>query len=531
MRRDVDERGIEIPDKNSRITRRGNKLRRFPQHSWIWFYVMSNHTRTKIYTVIVATSAVGLTLLSALFWQPSIDLSKLWLIPTLITLVALAGRFPFKVSPQGDATVLTVPLLVAVLLLHPVEAVVVGVAGSAVSEVLLRARPNVALFNVAANGLVAVLAGLVFWGLTSGTGTGFSTAPAIIYAVTAAFVLYVANLVILFGMITLVKGSGFWERWREAWSFEAILDISLLIFGLFAAQLVILAPWWLGVLTVAFIVTYYGYRRSVQQAVEKTRLAEELAQNLYQLKQTQAQLIQSAKLAGIGTLAAGLAHEINNPLTIITGRAELFLTKLKKQPEYGLSDNAVKDVEDIQEMGARISTIMKQLLSYSRRSEYLEEISLEAVIDDSTQLLRGKIENKDINLVREFQEIPPVRGIENQLQQVFINLISNAIDAVEVHGTVAVGCSVSGDTAVAYVKDTGSGISPEIRERLFEPFFTTKDIGEGTGLGLYICHKIVTEHHGDIELSSEEGAGTTVTVKLPVATSGKRSEGRHTTAA
>lgn len=492
---------------------------------------LSKDTRSTIFAAVIVAAALALAAASVVMWPVMLSTQRAWLVPTLVLLVALAGRFPFRVSPQGDATVLTVPLLIAVLMLHPAIAVTIGAVGTAIAEILIRPRLKVAVFNVGANSLTAALAGITVWWLDGGNAIGEFTAIELLYAVAAGLVLYVSNLAILFGMITIIKGSGFWQRWREAWSFEAFLDISLLLYGLLAVQLTNLAWWWLVVLSVPFIVNYYGYRRSVQQAVEKTKLAEELAENLSELKQAQAQVVQSAKLAGIGTLAAGLAHEINNPLTIVTGRAELFLTKLERDPAYGSTPQAARDVRDIKAMGERMSTIMKQLLSYSRRAEYLSEVDLEAILDDSVQLLNGSIQHKGINLVKQYGSVPLVRGVANQLQQVFVNLISNAIDAVPGQGTVTVGTCYQDGTARVFVQDTGAGIPPEIQERLFEPFFTTKDVGKGTGLGLYISHKIVTEHDGSIALESQVGRGTTVSVSLPATAIATPDEGKSASAA
>jgi signal transduction histidine kinase len=223
----------------------------------------------------------------------------------------------------------------------------------------------------------------------------------------------------------------------------------------------------------------------------------------------------------VGTLAAGLAHEINNPLTIITGRAELLIAKLRRNPETIVSDQTIKEIQNIHDMGIRISTIMKQLLTYSRRSEYLTDVQLNMVLDDAEQLLQTKIERKGIEIIKEYDHPPHIRGVANQLQQVFVNILGNAVDASPEQSRITMGYKTWDDVVVAFVKDEGSGMSKELQEHIFEPFFTTKGIGEGTGLGLYICHKIIEEHEGEIEISSREGEGTTFSIKLPLAVAHK----------
>lgn len=477
---------------------------------------MGREVLTRGYIAGIGFMAVLLASVSTWLWPLALEMQRIWLLPVLVIMVSLAARFPFKVSPQGDATLVTVPLFMAALLLHPLEAGLVGIVGTAISERLLKAPPRVMAYNSGVSGLVGVLAGTVFWGLRPEAAAVFS--PGVVLAAAlAGLVLHVSDLSLLFGMITIVKGRNVLQRWREAWAFEAVQEGSLLIMGLVGAQLVMFAWWWALILVVPFVVAYYGFRRSVEETSHKTRLAEELEQKLRELEEAQAQLIQSAKLATVGTLAAGVAHEINNPLTIITGRAELFLARLQKSREYAASDKALQDIQDIYKMGMRISTIVNQLLAYSRRSDHLAEVRLDKVMEDSLTFLQGKLEKKGVNVVRELQPMPAVQGVANQLQQVFVNLVGNALDATPAWGTVTLGCYVQDGMAVAYVRDTGIGIPDELKERIFEPFFTTKEVGKGTGLGLFICHKIIADHQGEITFESKQGEGTTFWVKFLLA--------------
>ena len=271
-----------------------------------------------------------------------------------------------------------------------------------------------------------------------------------------------------------------------------------------------------GLLTKASI--YWSDERAKgNDAAEKALLAEELERNLKELKELQAQLVQSAKLASVGTLAAGVAHEINNPIFAIAGRAELLL---KSSDKHLASEKAVTYVETMQEMSGRITQIVRQLLDYSRPTTDKVDVSIEQAMDGAVGLLGSKLNAKRLEIERDFAVSPPILGVDNQIQQVFVNLIGNAIDATSEWGEITLGSRVDEDgMVVAYVKDTGVGVSADIQDQLFEPFFTTKAPGKGTGLGLFICHTIITNHGGEIGVESKQGEGTTVWVKLPMSAS------------
>jgi signal transduction histidine kinase len=478
---------------------------------------MNRKRYEKIYTVAVIIAALALSALSAIVWPWTPGVSHPALLAALTVLVAVTGRFPFKVSPQADATLVTVPLFMAVLILHPIEAALVGAVGIFVSEVLLKAPVRVLSFNVGANGVVAASAGIIFWLIRPGELGGFDLAI-VLAAGTAGLALTVIDLSLIFGLVTIVKGRGFWQRWNESWAFESILDGSQLAIGFLGAHIIMMgAGWALAILALPVVAAYYAFSRSVSEVVQKTKLAEELDENLHQLKEAQSQLIQSAKLATVGTLAAGIAHDINNPLTVITARGEILLSRIKASGQQVDLDKVSSGIQDMHTMAMRISTIVNQLLNYSRRSEdLLAKVGLTDIMEDALPLLERKIEKKNINLIKEYEYLPTVNVVPNQITQVFMNLVSNAIDAMPDEGTVTLGCMVENGTAIGYVRDDGTGIPPEVLERIFEPFFTTKEVGKGTGLGLFICHKIINDHGGELSVESRMGEGTTFFVKLPV---------------
>jgi PAS domain S-box-containing protein len=236
------------------------------------------------------------------------------------------------------------------------------------------------------------------------------------------------------------------------------------------------------------------------------------------------QLQISEKMASIGLLAAGVAHEVNTPLTGISSFTQMLLD--------GADPNDPRTVllEKIERQTFRAAKIVNGLLNLSRpgtSSNERIEVDLNAVITDVFSLLEHQFEVGRIKVRRELASTPVrVLGIEHQLQQVFLNLFLNARDAMPRGGWLSVTTRVDGDRVVAEIADTGSGIPAEQLARIYDPFFTTKAIGRGTGLGLSITYGIVREHDGTINCDSAVGQGTRFTLALPVAVAGVRSATR-----
>jgi len=245
-----------------------------------------------------------------------------------------------------------------------------------------------------------------------------------------------------------------------------------------------------------------------RQSVENLRSAKK------KLEETQAQLVQSEKLAGIGQLAAGVAHELNNPLSGVMGFSQLLLD----DPE--LSGQHRKDVETILGQSQRCKTIIQNLLQFSRRRDpKVETLDLIVLLKATLNLVAYEFTTSGIKMVQTLpSSLPPIHGDSNQLQQVFVNLLTNAQQAMA-------GCSKQSLTVEAghtsthsyiRIRDTGAGIAPEIMSKIFDPFFTTKPVGQGTGLGLSICYGIIQEHAGKITVESKPEEGSTFTVELPI---------------
>ena len=253
---------------------------------------------------------------------------------------------------------------------------------------------------------------------------------------------------------------------------------------------------------------------ALQAAVarENSRLYEAEKQQVAELKRTQAQLIQSTKLAAIGELAANIAHEINNPLTSVLG----FASYLAEQVPPGQPWREELDL--IQEEAGRARDIVRDLLHFSRQREFIPQITdLNTVLEQTLAMVRRQGALESITLREEYASgLAPVEVDVPRIKQVVLNLINNAVYVMKDRGgSLTIRSSASGDTVQVEVIDTGTGIAPEHMHRIFEPFFTTKPEVSGTGLGLSVSLGIVESHGGSIEVQSEFGKGSTFTVKLP----------------
>jgi PAS domain S-box-containing protein len=237
-----------------------------------------------------------------------------------------------------------------------------------------------------------------------------------------------------------------------------------------------------------------------------------IVEDITEFKRLLDQTIQSEKLAEVGRLTAGIAHEINNPLAMVA-----YATELLKR-EKPLSSFQEEMLEKIEMEVERLKNLTGGLLSFSSSRDTQNRIvNLNDLILEVLKLLRFELQRKSIEFVTEFGEIPVLRVDPNKIKQVIINLVMNAAHAMQGQGkiTVTTGMNESGMLELQ-VRDSGPGIPNEIQEEVFAPFFTTKPEGEGTGLGLYICQNIIREHGGTMTLESQPGEGTVFCISFPV---------------
>lgn len=233
-----------------------------------------------------------------------------------------------------------------------------------------------------------------------------------------------------------------------------------------------------------------------------------------ELKKAQEQLIRSAKMAAIGTIAAGMAHEINNPLGIILINTQMLKESIRDETKR-------KMLETIERAVKRCKEITQNLLKYSRGQSVGEFklVDVNEIIKETCKMLSPYFRKFGIEVITNYGNVPKIMGSYGELQQVFTNLLLNAVDAVRKvkrKGRIEISSYLEGKTIKVKIKDNGCGIPKKYMEKIFDPFFTTKKVGEGTGLGLYISLKIIENHKGNITVSSEEGNGTEFLITLPV---------------
>lgn len=282
--------------------------------------------------------------------------------------------------------------------------------------------------------------------------------------------------------------------------------------------------------------------RDRTQALEKSN--QEVKKSYKELQTTQAQLVQSEKMASLGQLVAGIAHEVNNPVSFIYGNmdhldeyikdlkevlSEFMNLKSLDTEEKEKMDNLIQEMDlsfilkDLDKLikscknGAeRTKDIVASLRSFSRLDEAdIKHVDIHEGINSTLEILTHLYKNR-INVHKNYGNVPKVQCYAGQLNQVFMNLLSNAAQAIKDKGDVWIETQAKGNNVIISFKDNGKGISEEDKIKLFTPFFTTKPVGEGTGLGLSISYGIVEKHNGRIWAESEEGVGTTFNIEIPV---------------
>ncbi len=268
--------------------------------------------------------------------------------------------------------------------------------------------------------------------------------------------------------------------------------------------------------------------RSIQMQENLRRwnveLEKKVEERTKELKETQAQLVQAEKLASIGTLAGGIAHEINNPLTAVLTNAQM----LKMSGE--VEDKESLDL--IEEGAKRCKTIIEKLMKYARKTvevERFQEVDVNKVVETVCNFLEYQLKQENIEVIAAPSKVGPVSGIANELEQVLTNLILNSRDAIRDSGRkgrVEIKTDQQNGFVNVTISDNGVGIKKETLSRIFDPFYTTKDVGKGTGLGLTICAAIVEKHKGNISAASEEGRGASFTIQF-LATKGEPLSGKN----
>ena len=240
---------------------------------------------------------------------------------------------------------------------------------------------------------------------------------------------------------------------------------------------------------------------------------------LRQLEESQAQLLQAQKVASVGQMAAGVAHELNNPLMVILGNTQLALRMLTRapQPVEKLRPELTELLQALDQESHRAKTIVSNLLDFVRvRPPAQVPSDLHALLEESLKLVEHQASLQSVEVERRYAPaLPPVLVDPSQIKQVFLNVILNAVQAMPNGGKLTFETSATERAVRVEVRDTGVGIPEEQIAKIFDPFFTTKEPGKGTGLGLFICYGIIERHRGTLRVASKPGEGTTITIELP----------------
>jgi two-component system NtrC family sensor kinase len=272
-----------------------------------------------------------------------------------------------------------------------------------------------------------------------------------------------------------------------------------------------------------FEMSFRGYREA---NAELQRLNQDLRDAYAELQAQQVQLVQSAKMASLGQLVAGVAHEINNPLAFIASHLRTATTSLSKVAAELAQITVVSATEDLErarnrlhesEIGAeRIRELVLKLRTFSRLDEgEQKDASVRECVGSVLTILDHRLKNR-IKVETHFGYPDVVECFPALLNQAIMNLVSNAIDAIEGEGNISIATGADAESYLIAVTDTGRGIPESLRQKVLEPFFTTKPVGQGTGLGLSITYSIAQRHRGSLQLTAAEGGGTVATFRFPL---------------
>ncbi len=463
----------------------------------------------RIYIALLAVAAVAAVALLEVN-RPFYFSSSIILQMVFLALACLAEPYPVHVAPKTKVSVTTAAVFAAVLLFEPLAAVIIAGVSMAVSHLFLKQKKTWAnrFFDVSQVILVTAGASLVYGVLgTMSASPALISAYGIFRVVAAAAAMYLLNTVAVSVIVALQLRKNFFNIWIAGVKSSAVEEIALVAIGFISALLVQQAPWAVALLLVPVVVIYYSFKRMAA-------LNLKVESQLDELKAVQSQLVESARMASIGTMAAGIAHQINNPMFVIRGRAEILC---EDADEHLKTPSAKRAVQVIFEMADRVSRIVNSLLPHSQISEDgVASSDVNESVRNALLLLEPKILKSNVEISMKLAEnLPLCMGDACEIQEMLINLVDNACNAMPQGGKLSVSTRITGSGISIRVADTGTGISAEKMANIFNPFFTTRKGSGGVGLGLYVSRHIAEKRGGSIKVESQPGKGTAFDILLP----------------
>jgi signal transduction histidine kinase/CheY-like chemotaxis protein len=453
-----------------------------------------------------------------------------WSFAVLATIAVGVGARAIVKIPRvkGEVTVSDTFIFLTMMLYDGEAAVLLAAVETFCSSLRITKTWLTVFFNVgimACSTLLTVWAGRAFFGRLPDAVTQEFTAHSISFLCAVALVQYVSNSGLAAAREALRDGQPLWQTWKRSYLWISITTLSGASAAMVVARLINATGFYsvVLILPIIFIVyfTYQTYLKNVEvaeaQAEQARKHVKELSRYIEEQERIRVQFLQVEKLSAVGSLASGVAHDFNNCLASISGRAELML-KYTSDPKMrrGL-ELIVKSARDGAKTVKRIQDFARQ-----RQDRDFEPVSVDQVLLDVGEITRPRWKDSaeaggvHISLTVSNASGAHVLGDASELRDVLVNMVFNAVDAMPAGGHITLAAERLDEKVSITVRDTGTGMIPEVRSRVFDPFFTTKGV-EGMGLGLSVSYGVVRRHGGTIKVESEVGRGSTFRVLLPLA--------------
>jgi len=470
----------------------------------------ANSSRRGLNLYIVALTAAAICLAGLLgVYRPIASPVDPILAIAFLIIIGIAGIFPIHVAPKTKVNVTTAAVFSVILLFAPLAAVIITGAGVAASQLFIKKKTWInRLFSISQAVLFTAAGALVYNSLSAMKGSpALVSGYGIYYAFVAAVAMYMVNSAAVSAAAGLQMHKNAVSIWLDGTRKALIQELALLTIGLSTALIVTEAHWAIVLMLAPVVIIYYSFKHM-------TALNARVESQLQELQVTQAQLVESARMASIGTMVAGIAHQINNPMFIIRGRAE---TLSEDADEQLKTASARKAVQVILEMADRVSRIVNSLMPNSQVSEDGDACcDVNEVMRNTLLLLEPKLLKSRVEVTSLLAEgVPACVGDACEIQEMVLNVVDNACDAMPDGGKLTLTTRETDSGILIRVSDNGAGISPENMANVFSPYFTTRKGPGGVGLGLYVSKHIAEKNGGTISVKSRVGEGSVFTMVLP----------------